>query len=392
MTRISKRSIIKAAGWGSLAALAALAGCGKKEEAAPATAASAASEPAAAASAAAPGKLKVAFAYVGPVGDGGWTYAHDNGRKMLEKELGDKIETSFVEKVPEAADAERVFRDMIGQGNKLIFGTTFGYMEPMLKVATDAKDVKFEHATGYKGADNMRTYDSRTYEGAYMAGVIAGGMTKTNTLGVVGSIPIPEVIRNIDSFTLGAQSVNPKIKTKVVWVNEWFNPPKETEAAQSLINGGADVLMQNTDSPAVLQTAEKAGKYAFGWDSDMTAYGPKAHLASSVINWGPYYIKATKEALDGSWKAGPDTWWGVKEGAIDLVSISDKVPAELKDKLEKVKAGLKDGSLVIWKGPIVGSDGKEILAKDAAADDKFMKGITFYVKGVEGKVPSGDKK
>jgi basic membrane protein A and related proteins len=392
MTRISKRSIIKAAGWGSLAALAALAGCGKKEEAAPATAASAASEPAAAASAAAPGKLKVAFAYVGPVGDGGWTYAHDNGRKMLEKELGDKIETSFVEKVPEAADAERVFRDMIGQGNKLIFGTTFGYMEPMLKVAADAKDVKFEHATGYKGADNMRTYDSRTYEGAYMAGVIAGGMTKTNTLGVVGSIPIPEVIRNIDSFTLGAQSVNPKIKTKVVWVNEWFNPPKETEAAQSLINGGADVLMQNTDSPAVLQTAEKAGKYAFGWDSDMTAYGPKAHLASSVINWGPYYIKATKEALDGSWKAGPDTWWGVKEGAIDLVSISDKVPAELKDKLEKVKAGLKDGSLVIWKGPIVGSDGKEILAKDAAADDKFMKGITFYVKGVEGKVPSGDKK
>jgi len=206
---------------------------------------------------------------------------------------------------------------------------------------------------------------------------------------VVGSIPIPEVIRNINSFTLGAQSVNPKVKTKVVWVNEWFNPPKETEAAQSLINGGADVLMQNTDSPAVLQTAEKNGKMAFGWDSDMTAYGPKAHLASAVINWGPYYIKATREALDGTWKGNQASWWGVKEGAIDIVSISDKVPADAKEAVEKVKAGLKDGSFVIWKGPIMGSDGKEILKKDEVADDKFLGGVNFYVKGVEGKVPSG---
>ena len=391
MTRLSKRAVIKLAGWGSLAAAAALAGCGKKEEAPAAAPASAA--PVAAASAPAKAEpLKIAFAYVGPPGDGGWTFAHDNARKALEKEYGDKIVTSFVEKVPEGADAERVFRDMVGQGNKLIFGTTFGYMEPMLKVAADAKDVKFEHATGYKQADNMRTYDSRTYQGAYMAGVIAGGMTKTNTIGVVGSIPIPEVIRNINSFTLGAQSVNPKVKTKVVWVNEWFNPPKETEAAQSLINGGADVLMQNTDSPAVLQTAEKAGKYAFGWDSDMTAYGPKAHLGSAVINWAPYYIQATKEALDGSWKGGTGAWWGVKEGAIDFVSISDKVPADLKTKLETVKAGLKDGTFEIWKGPITGADGKEVLAKDAVADDKFLGGINFYVKGVEGKIPGGDKK
>ena len=391
MTRLSKRAVIKLAGWGSLAAAAALVGCGKKEEAAPAAPASAA--PVAAASAPAKAEpLKIAFAYVGPPGDGGWTFAHDNARKALEKELGDKIETSIVEKVPEAADAERVFRDMIGQGNKLIFGTTFGYMEPMLKVAADSKDVKFEHATGYKQAENMRTYDSRTYQGAYMAGVIAGGMTKTNTIGVVGSIPIPEVIRNINSFTLGAQSVNPKVKTKVVWVNEWFNPPKETEAAQSLINGGADVLMQNTDSPAVLQTAEKAGKYAFGWDSDMTAYGPKAHLGSAVINWAPYYIKATKEALEGTWKGGTGTWWGVKEGAIDFVSISDKVPADLKAKVEAAKAGLKDGTLEIWKGPITGADGKEVLAKDAVGDDKFLGGINFYVKGVEGKIPGGDKK
>jgi basic membrane protein A len=389
MTSHTKRSLIKLAGWSSLAAVAALVGCGKKEEA-PATPAAA---PAASPVAAAPAKpepLKIAFAYVGPVGDGGWTFAHDNGRKAVEKEFGDKVVTSFVEKVPEAADAERVFRDMAGQGNKLIFGTTFGYMEPMLKVAGDLKDVKFEHATGYKTAENMRTYDSRTYEGAYMAGVIAGGMTKSNTLGVVGSIPIPEVIRNINSFTLGAQSVNPKVKTKVVWVNEWFNPPKETEAAQSLLNGGADVLFQNTDSSAVLQTAGKAKKYAFGWDSDMSAYSPEAHLASSIINWGPYYVKATRDALEGKWATGA-SWWGVKEGAIDIVSISDKVPAEIKDKVEKVKAGLKDGSFVIWKGPITGSDGKEVLKKDEVGDDKWMGGIKFYVKGVEGKVPGDGK-
>jgi basic membrane protein A and related proteins len=384
----SKRSLLKAAGWTTLAAAAALVGCGKKEEA-PVAAAPAASAPASAAAPAKPEPLKIAFAYVGPVGDGGWTFAHDNARKAVEKEFGDKVVTSFVESVPEAADAERVFRDMAGQGNKLIFGTTFGYMEPMLKVAADLPDVKFEHATGYKQAPNMRTYDSRTYEGAYMAGVIAGKMTKSNTLGVVGSIPIPEVIRNINSFTLGAQSVNPKVKTKVVWVNKWYDPPQETEAAQSLVNSGADVLFQNTDSSAVLKTAAKNKKWAFGWDSDMTAYAPEAHLASSIINWAPYYIKATKDALEGTWKGSEGSWWGVKEGAIDIVSISDKVPAETKEQVEKIKAGLKDGSFAIWKGPIVGNDGKEMLAKDAVADDKFLGGVNFYVKGVEGKVPTG---
>ena len=382
----SKRTLLAA---GVAAALvAALAGCGKKEEPkaeaakpAPAAEAPKKAEP-----------LKVAFAYVGPVGDGGWTFAHDNGRKAVEKEFGDKVDAkTFVEKVPESADAERVFRDLVGQGNKVIFGTTFGYMEPMLKVAGDNAGVKFEHATGYKTAPNMRTYDSRTYEGAYMAGVVAGKMTKTNTLGVVGSIPIPEVIRNINSFTLGAQSVNPKIKTKVVWVNEWFSPPKETEAATSLINGGADVLFQNTDSPAVLKTAQEKGKRAFGWDSDMTAYGPKAHLGSAIINWAPYYIKATRDVLDGSW-ATAQNWWGVKEGAIDLVSIAEDVPADIKAKVDAAKAGLKDGSFVIWKGPIVDNTGKTVLDKDAAADDKFLTGINFYVQGVDGQVPGGDKK
>ena len=391
MTDLQKRSLIKLAAL-SVAVSAALVACGKKEEPKPAPAtAPVAAAPAAPAPPPKPEPLKIAFAYVGPVGDGGWTFAHDNGRKAIEAKFGDRVKTSFVENVPESADAERVLRDMASQGNKLIFGTTFGYMEPMLKVAADFKDVKFEHATGFKQADNMRTYDSRTYEGAYMAGIIAGKMTKSNTLGIVASIPIPEVIRNINSFTLGAQSSNPKIKTKVVWVNGWFDPPKETEAATALINGGADVLFQNTDSAAVLKTAEAKGKRAFGWDSDMTAYGPKAHLASAIINWGPYYIKSTQEALDGTWKGGSGIWWGVKEGAIDIVSIAADVPAETAARVAEVKKGLADGTYNIWKGPITDNTGKPMVAKDAVGDDKYLSGMNTYVKGVEGKVP-GPKK
>ena len=381
MTDLQKRSLIKAFALTAVAG-ATLIGCGEKAAPPPAPA------PVASAPAPKPAPLKIAFAYVGPVGDGGWTFAHDNGRKAVEKEFGDKVVTSFVENVPESADAERVIRDMAAQGNKLIFGTTFGYMEPMVKVAGDHADVNFQHATGYKTAANLSTYDSRTYEGAYMAGIIAGKMTKSNTLGVVASVAIPEVIRNINAFTLGAQSSNPKVKTKVVWVNEWFNPPKETEAATSLINGGADVLFQNTDSAAVLKTAEAKGKRAFGWDSDMTAYGPKAHLASAVINWGPYYVHATKNALEGK-RDSTQTWWGVKEGAIDIVSIAEDVPAETKAKVDEVKKGLADGSFVIWKGPITDNTGKVQIAKDAVADDKFLGGLGFYVKGVEGKIPGG---
>jgi simple sugar transport system substrate-binding protein len=377
MTNLSKRAIFKMVALTAVAA-AALVGCGKKEEA-----------PKAEAPAAAPAKpepLKIAFAYVGPVGDGGWTFAHDNGRKEIERVFGDKVVTTFVEKVPEGADAERVIRDLAAQGNKLIFGTTFGYMEPMLRLAADIKDVKFEHATGYKTAENMRTYASRTYEGAYMAGVIAGTMTQTNTLGFVASKPIPEVIRNINSFTLGAQSVNPNITTKVVWVNAWFDPPKETEAATAVINAGADVLFQNTDSSAVLQTAEKMGKRAFGWNSDMTAYGPKAHLGSATINWTPYYTKAVNEMLEGTWTTG-DNWWGVKEGAIEMVNVAPEVPEAAKKRVEEIKAGLKDDSFAIWKGPIVDQSGKEVLAQDVVADDKFLGGVMFYVKGVEGNIP-----
>lgn len=387
MTDRNKRALLRLAALS--AATAALVACGQKEE--PAAAASApAPAPAAEAPAPKAEPLKVAFIYVGPVGDGGWSFAHDNARKAIEKEFGDKIVTSFVENVPEGADTERVARDLVSQGNKLIFGTSFGFMEPMLKVAADHPDVKFEHATGYKSAPNMRTYDSRTYEGAYMAGVIAGAMTQANVLGVVATVPIPEVVRNVNSFTLGAQLTNPNIKTKVVWINEWHNPPKETEAATSLINGGADVLFQNTDSPSVLKTAESMGKRAFGWDSDMTDYGPKAHLASAIINWTPYYTKAVGEALDGSWATGPNQWWGVKEGAMDLVSLADDVPAEAKAKFEEVKAGLQAGTYHIWKGPLADNDGKEVLAEGQVADDKFLGGINFFVKGVEGKVPGAN--
>ena len=388
MNSNDRRKTLRSLTIGTIAALSLVA-CSKKPDTSASSAAPAAAPVTASAPDAKSGPLKIAFAYVGPVGDGGWTFAHDNGRKAIEKEFGDKVQTSFVENVPESADAERVIRDFATQGNQLIFGTTFGYMDPMLKVAADFKNIKFEHATGYKQADNLSSYDSRTYEGAYLAGIIAGKMTQSNTLGVVASIPIPEVIRNINSFTLGAQSSNPKIKTKVVWVNKWFDPPQETEAATSLINAGADVLFQNTDSAAVLKTAQEKGKRAFGWDSDMSAYGPKAHLASAIINWAPYYVQATKNVLEGNTKGGSSTWWGVKEGAIDLVSIAPDVPAETVARIAQVKSGLKDGSFAIWKGPIVGQDGKTLLEKDVVADDKFLGGINFYVKGVDGAVPSG---
>ncbi|HEX9326603.1 MAG TPA: BMP family ABC transporter substrate-binding protein [Reyranella sp.] len=374
-------------------AMGAAVGCGKKDpnpnDAPPPSGSSAGSSAGseAAAPAARTEPLKVAFAYVGPVGDAGWTFAHDKARRAVEAEFAGKITTSFVENVPEAADAERVIRDMAAQGAGLVFGTTFGYMEPMMKVAADARQVKFEHATGYKTAPNMRTYDARTYEGAYMVGVIAGGVTRSNTLGVVASIPIPEVIRNINAFTLGAQSVNPAVTTHVVWVNKWFDPPKEAEAAQALLNDGADVLMQNTDSSAVLQTAEKASRFGFGWDSDMSRFGPNAHLASAVIDWAPYYKKAVKDVLDGTWKT-EQTWWGVKEGAIDVVSVSDKVPGPIKDKLAAVKRGLADGSFAIWKGPISDQGGKEVVAASQVASDDFLHGINFYVKGVQGNLPS----
>ena len=374
-----KRTLVKMIGLSALS-VAALTACGKKEEAAaPAPAAAPAAQAAA-------DKLKIGFMYVSPIGDGGWTFQHELGRKAIQEKFGDKVETSFVESVPESADAERVMRDMAGQGNKLIFATSFGYQEFVQKVAADLKDVKFEHATGYKNADNVATYDTKTFEGAYLAGIVAGGMTKTKTIGVVASVPIPEVVRNINSFVLGAQSVDPSIKAKVVWVNEWFAPPKESEAATSLINGGVDVMYQNTNSPAVLKTAEERGVRAFGKDGDMSAFAPKAHLGSAVIDWTPYYSKVTQDTLDGKWQGG-SFWWGVKEGAIDLVKIADDVPQEIKDRVAKARDGLKDGSFAVWTGPVKDNTGKEVLPAGQVGDLGFLTSINFFVNGVEGKVP-----
>jgi basic membrane protein A and related proteins len=377
---MTERLSLKHLALAALVVAAGLTACSKKAEPAPA--------PVAAPAPAKPAPLKAAFVYVGPVGDAGYTYAHDLGRKEAVAKLGDKVTTTFVEKVAEGPDAERVIRDLATQGNKIIFATSFGFGDSMVKVAKDFPDVYFEHATGFKTSENMRVYEPRIHEVAYFAGIVAGRMTKTNTLGFVGSFPIPEVLRNINAFTLGAQSVNPKVTTKVVWVGSWFDPPKETEAAQTLLNKGADVLLQNTDSTAVLQASEKAGKYAFGWDSDMSAFAPKAHLGSCVLLWGVYYEKALNDVLNKTWKTG-ETKWGHREGMTDFIKIPDFVPADAKKKVEEAKAGLKAGTLDIFKGPIVDNTGKVRLAKGVAADDKWLGSVDFYVKGVEGKVQGG---
>ncbi|MBK4733144.1 BMP family ABC transporter substrate-binding protein [Noviherbaspirillum pedocola] len=382
MPDMKKRSTLKA-GLLVAASTMMLVACGEKTENKTAAAPAAAPAPAAAA---ASGPLKVAYVYVGPVGDAGWTFAHDAARKAVEADFGDKIQTTYVEKVAEGADAERVFRDLASQGNKLIFGTSFGYMEQMLKVAKDFPDVKFEHATGYKTAPNLAVYETRTYQGAYLAGVLAGKMTKSNKLGVVASFPIPEVIRNINAFTRGAQSVNPNISTRAVWVSSWFDPAKERDAAMTMIGQGVDVLIQNTDSPATLQAAEEKGVYAFGWDSDMSSFGPKAHLASAVINWEPYYKQTIQSVLNGSWKNGT-TWWGVKENSIDLVNVNPVVPDEAKKAMQDAKATMASGKDIAFAGPIVDQSGKEVLAAGKDPDEGMLKGMNFYVKGVEGSIP-----
>lgn len=364
-----------------------LIACGKKDE--PKQAASTATTASATSVTSAPAAsdpLKLAFIYVGPVGDAGWTFAHDNARKAVEAEFAGKITTSFVEKVPEGADAERVIRDLASQGNKLIFGTTFGYMEPMLKVAKQFPDIKFEHATGYKTAANMAVYETKTYEGAYLAGVIAGKMTKSNKLGVVASFPIPEVIRNINAYTLGAQSVNPNVTTRAIWISSWFDPSKERDAALTMISQGVDVLIQNTDSPATVQAAEEKGVYAFGWDSDMSKFGPKAHLASAIINWTPYYKQSIQSVLDNKWTSG-ETWWGVKENSIDLVSLNAALPDEVKKVVADRKAELAAGKPIVFTGPIVDQSGKEVVAAGKEAEIGMLKGMNFYVKGVEGSIP-----
>jgi basic membrane protein A and related proteins len=330
--------------------------------------------------------LKAGFVYIGPTGDHGWTYAHDQGRKALEEQSGGKVKTTFVENVPETADAERVFRDLAQKGHKVVFGTSFGYMNQMVKVAKAFPDTTFMHATGYKTDKNLGVYDVRTYEAAYMLGVVAGKMTKNNKLGIVASIPIPEVIRNINAFTIGARSVNPAISTRAIWVNTWFDPGKEREAALALIAQGCDILMQNTDSPAVVQAAQEKGVMAFGWNSDMTKFGGKAHLAAARLNWAVIYNKTINEVQTGTWKSG-DLWWGVKDGAVNIDNFGPLVPADVKKIAEERRDALKAAKLHPFTGPLKDQSGKEFLASGKVYTDGDLKKMNFYVEGVEGNVP-----
>ena len=330
--------------------------------------------------------VKAGFLYIGPTGDHGWTYSHDVGRKAVEAKFGDKVKTTFVENVPETADAERVIRDLATKGHKVIFATSFGYMNAMDKVAKQFPKTVFMHATGYKTSKNLGIYDVRTYEGAYMLGVVAGKMSKSGKLGVVGSIAIPEVVRNINAFTIGARSVNPKATTKVIWVNAWFDPGKEREAAMTLISQGADVLMQNTDSPAVVQAAQEKGVPAFGWDSDMSKFGGKAQLAASVLNWGVIYTEQVEKVMKGEWKT-TDIWYGVKDGAVNIEAFGPATPADVKKLAEERRDALKAGKLHPFTGPLKDNTGKELVATGKTMADADLRKMSVYVEGVEGSIP-----
>ncbi len=330
--------------------------------------------------------VKAAFIYIGPTGDHGWTYSHDQGRLLAEANLKGAVKTSYVENVAETADAERVMRNLAQQGNKVIFATSFGYMNQMAKVAKLFPNTIFMHATGYKTGSNMGTYDVHTYEGAYMLGVIAGKTTKSNKLGVVASYPIPEVVRNINAFTLGARSVNPKVTTQAIWVNSWFDPGKERDAALALISQGCDTLMQNTDSPAVVQAAEEKGVHAFGWDSTMSKFGPKAQLAASVLHWDVIYTQTLKDVLAKTWKP-TKIWWGVREGAVNVEDFGPDVSPEVKKLALATRDGLHAGTINAFTGPIADQSGKLILAKGKVFSDDELSKMNYYVQGVEGVLP-----
>ncbi len=341
---------------------------------------------AAALSAQAADPVKVGFVYVGPVGDHGWTYRHDIGRQAIDAALGDKVETSYIESVAEGADAERVIRKLASSGHDLIFTTSFGYMNPTIKVAKDFPDVKFEHATGYKRAENVSTYGARFYEGRAVIGTMAGMMTKTNTIGYIASFPIPEVVRGINAFTIAMRKVNPDAEVKVVWVNSWYDPGKEADAAKALIDQGADIVTQHTDSPAPLQVAEERGVMGFGQASDMIAFAPKAQLTSIIDDWDQYYIDRTQAVLDGTWES-QDTWDGIASGMVAFPEYSADVPEDVKAAAEVIREGIVDGTLHPFQGPILDQAGTEILASGEVLDDQALLGMNYYVQGVQGDLP-----
>lgn len=328
-------------------------------------------------------KVKVGFVYVGPVGDHGWTYRHDIGRQAIEEKFGDKVETTFVESVSEGADAERVIQNLASKGNNLIFTTSFGYMDPTVKVAEQFPDVKFEHATGYKRADNVSTYSARFYQGRAVIGNMAGHMTKSNVIGYIGSFPIPEVVRGINAFTLAMQKVNPDAVVKVIWVNSWYDPGKEGDAAKALIDQGADIIVQHTDSPAPLKVAEERGVHGFGQASDMSSFAPKAQLTAIVDEWNYYYTDRVQAVMDGTWKS-QDVWYGIKEGMVELAPYGPEVPDDVKAAAEEVKKGIIDGTYDPFAGPIMNQAGEEVVAAGATIADGDLLSMDWYVKGVEG--------
>ena len=330
-------------------------------------------------------KLKVGFVYVGPIGDMGWSYQHDQGRLAVEKKFGDKVETTYVENVPEGTDAERVIEKLARSGTDLIFTTSFGFMNPTEKVAKKYPKVKFEHATGYKRAKNVSTYAARFYEGRYVIGQIAAKMSKTKTVGYIGSFPIPEVVRGINAFILGAQSIDPEFKVKIVWVNSWFDPGKEADAAKALIDQGADVIAQHTDSAAPLQVAAERGVFAFGQASDMIKFAPKNQLTAIVDNWSDYYISRVQAVLDGTWKS-EDTWGGFNLEMVHMAPFTN-MPDDVVKMATETEAAIKAGELHPFKGPIFKQDGTEAVKEGEVLDDGTLLGMNWYVKGVDGKLP-----
>jgi len=332
-------------------------------------------------------KTKVGFIYVGPVGDFGWSYEHNQGRLAVEEAYGDKVETTFVESVPEGADAERVLTQMALSGTDLIFTTSFGFMDSTINVAAKFPDVKFEHATGYKRADNVSTYSARFYEGRAVIGHIAGKMTKTNKIGYIASFPIPEVIRGINSAYIHAKKANPDVEFKIVWVYTWFDPAKEADAATALIEQGVDIIMQHTDSPAAMTVAEEKGIYAFGQASDMMQFGPNARLSSIIDNWAPYYIARVGAVMDGTW-VSTDTWDGIASGMVEIGAFSDKVPADVAAEAQAIADSIAAGDYHPFTGPLKKQDGSDWLGDGEVADDGTLAGMAFYVEGIEGDIPN----
>ncbi len=328
--------------------------------------------------------VKIGFVYVSPVGDAGYTYQHDLGRKAIEEAYGDKVDIRFVESVAEGPDSERAIMAFANQGFKAVFATSFGYMNPTIKVAKRFPDLAFEHASGYRRAQNVNTYLARFYEGRYLTGLVAGSMTKSNVLGYVAAFPIPEVVRGINAFTRGIREVNPKASVKVIWTNSWFNPNKEREAAEALIAQGADVLTLHADSPATVLAAEEAGIYAVGYNSDLSKFGPKSHLTASVTNWAPYYVQQVGKILDGTWEGNQDVWDGISKDMIQLAPFNHVVPQTVRDQVMKAKKEIAEGKRHPFAGPLKDNKGKLRVKAGQTLSDEEMLGVNWYVEGVQG--------